>query len=256
MNWPENHQARRHARIGGMATMPSRAHTFRKALASILPQVDRLFVFLDKHDEVPEFVSRYKQIVPLLPGEFGALGSDGKFLGTRLHSEPCLYFTFDDDILYPPGYVELLASALERHHFGAMLGFHALRFKPPHLSYREDRHVLHFTAPLIVDEPADELGSDPLAFHTGRFNFDVGTWPHHTMSDLLLAIEAVRKGLPRFAVRRPANFVKPLEELQPDSLFQSLKKDDAAETAIMTAALAEFPGGWCFAREALIARRS
>jgi hypothetical protein len=249
MNWPKDLQQLRHARIGGMATMPSRARTFRTALESILPQLDLLYVFFDKHDAVPDFARDDPRIVPLLPADFGPLGSDGKLLGARLHGDACLYFAFDDDIFYPPAYVELLACALERHHFGAIVGFHAMRFRPPHLSYRADRGVLHFTAPFIADSPADELGSGTLAFHTGRFNLDVTAWTHHTMTDLLLAIEAVRRGVPRFAVRRPAGFLKPLEELQPDSLFTMLKKDDSKETAIMRAALVEFPGRWCFARE-------
>ncbi|HEX7777322.1 MAG TPA: hypothetical protein VF449_12425 [Parvibaculum sp.] len=232
-----------------MATMPSRAATFRTALAGILPQVDRLYLYFDQHDEVPAFLRGDPRIVPLLPAQHGALGCDGKMLGLRLHGKPCLYFAFDDDIFYPPAYVELLASALERHHFGAMLGFHALRFRPPHLSYRADRDVLHFNEPLTADSPADELGSGTLAFHTGRFNFDVTAWPHHTMTDLMLAIEAVRQGVPRLAVRRPPNFVRPLEEGQEDSLFKALEKDDSRETAIMRAALAEFPRSWCFARE-------
>jgi hypothetical protein len=249
MQWPENLQPPRHARIGGIATMPSRARTFRIALETILPQVDRLYVYFDKHGEVPAFVRGNPQIVPLLPADHGDLGADGKLLGARLHGEPCLYFAFDDDILYPPAYVELLASAIERHHFGAILGFHALRFRPPCLSYRADRGVLHFVAPLTADNPVDELGSGTLGFHTGRFNVDVTTWPYHTMTDLLLAIEAVRQGVPRLAVRRPAGFVKPLEEVQEDSLFRALQKDDTRETGIMRAAFAEFPGSWCFARK-------
>jgi hypothetical protein len=248
MPWPEDTHLRRHARIGGMATMPSRAHTFKTAFESVLHQVDRLYVFFDKHDAAPDFIRRHPNVVPLMPSEFGALGADGKFLGAQLHGEPCLYFTFDDDIFYPPGYVEHLASALERHHFAAVMGFHALRFEPPHLSYRQDRSVLHFVEPLIADSPADELGSGTMGFFTGRFNVDIRGWPHHTMCDLLFAIEAARKGVPRLAVRRPAHFLRPLEELQADSLFTALKKDDTAETALMRSALAEMPGSWCAAR--------
>jgi len=53
--------------IGGMATMPSRAHTFRLALSHILPQVDRLFVFFDQHDSVPQEFAEHPKIIGLLP---------------------------------------------------------------------------------------------------------------------------------------------------------------------------------------------
>jgi len=78
-------------RIGGIATMPSRTHTFAKALGSILPQVDRLFVFFDKSTAVPEAFLGHPKIAPLLPAQFGDLAAGGKFLGMELHAGPCLY---------------------------------------------------------------------------------------------------------------------------------------------------------------------
>lgn len=244
MNWLEHRRDGGLPRIGGMATMPSRAHTLAVALDSILPQVDRLFLFFDKHDRVPDFAASRPKIVPLLPAQHGQVGADGKLLGACLLGSPCLYFCFDDDICYPPGYVELLASGLERHRFRALVGIHATRFVAPHLSYRQHRQVLHFAAPLTTDVLADELGSGTLAFHSGRFRIDPRAWRHHTLSDLMIAIEAVRLGLPRIALRRPVGFVRPLEEVQHDSLFRQLLQDDSLETSIMRRVLEEFPGSW------------
>jgi len=38
-------------------------------------------------------------------------------MGLKLNGEPCLYFCFDDDILYPPDYVERMATALYRYSY-------------------------------------------------------------------------------------------------------------------------------------------
>lgn len=244
VNWVEHQRDGGLPRIGGMATMPTRAHTLAIALDSILPQVDRLFLYFDKHERVPDFVAGRPKIVPLLPAQYGPIGGDGKLLGALLMGSPCLYFCFDDDIFYPLGYVELLASGLERHRFGALVGIHATRFVAPHLSYRRHRQVLHFSAPLASDVPVDEIGAGTLAFHSGRFRVDPRAWRYHTMGDLMVAIEGVRRGLPRIALRRPARFVMPLEEVQHDSLFRKLLQDDSLETAIMRRVLDEFPGGW------------
>src|SRR5229473_4838824 len=214
-------------RIGGMATMPSRAHTLGTVLASILPQLDRLFVFFDKHEKIPQAFMGHPKIVPLLPSRFGALAGCGKFLGMELESQPCLYFCFDDDILYPPGYVEFMTRGLYRHRLQAVIGLHANVLKPPHLSYKRDRDVLHFTDALELDAHFDVLGTGTIAFHTGTFRFDPRAWQFKDMTDLMLAIEAAKQGLPRIAIRRPKNYLLPLETHQNDSIFLGLSSDDS-----------------------------
>jgi hypothetical protein len=231
-------------RIGGIATMPSRTHTFAKALPSILPQVDRLFVFFDKFAAVPEAFVGHPKIEPLLPAQFGALAGGGKFLGMELHDGPCLYFCFDDDILYPPNHVEVMTRALRRHYMRAIVGLHGVFFQAPHLSYRKHRGIHHFGARLDADVCVDALGTGTIAFHTGIFRFDQRQWPFVNMDDLMIAIEAVKRGIPRVCIRRPRGFLQSLEENQEDSVWRRLLTDDRHETEIMRAALEAYPDAW------------
>ena len=231
-------------RIGGIATMPSRTHTFTRALDSILPQVDRLFVFFDKTTAVPAAWLGHPKIEALLPARYGELGGGGKFLGAELQAGPCLYFCFDDDIRYPPTYVERLTHALRRHFMRAVVGVHGVYFQAPHLSYRQHRRIYHLASELSADVCVDALGTGTIAFHTGRFRFDPRRWPHVNMDDLMIAIEAVKQQLPRVCIRRPQGFLQPLEENQADSIFERLVADDRHETAIMRAALDAWPDVW------------
>jgi len=52
-------------RIGGLATMPSRMRSFSAVIENILPQLDRLYVFFDKYDEVPSAFANREKIVAL-----------------------------------------------------------------------------------------------------------------------------------------------------------------------------------------------
>jgi hypothetical protein len=232
-------------RIGGMATMPSRAHTLHIALERILPQVDRLFLYLDRYESIPERIAAYPNIIPVLPKDIGEFLGAGKFVGLQLIHEPCLYFCFDDDILYPPRYVEHMATALYRYSYRAIVGMHATILKPPYLSYVRDRFVWHFMSGLTVDCMVDELGTGTLAFHSDYFRIDPREWPHHDMCDLLLAIDAVRQGLPRISIRRPSKYLLPIEQDQGDSSWTSAKKDDSRQTAIMRQAIEDHPFRWC-----------
>jgi hypothetical protein len=227
-----------------MSTIRSRAHTLSTALESILPQVDRLYLFLDKHDDVPKTLPADPKLIPLLPAQYGPFGGNGKFAGLELLTEPALYFCFDDDIHYPPIYVKWMTLALRRHHFRALVGVHGMVFRPPHESYLRDRRTLHFQMARSLDCFVDELGSGTLAFHTDAIKLRPRTWQHHDMSDLMVAIEAVEQRIPRIAVRRPEKFLRAIEENQADSFWRDLQRDDQRQTAIMHAALAAFPLDW------------
>ncbi|HKT15453.1 MAG TPA: hypothetical protein VJR87_08600 [Allosphingosinicella sp.] len=229
--------SRHQRRIGGMATMPTRAHCLPAVLADILPQLDRLYLFFDRHDAVPRPFSDHPKIVPLLPADHGDLAGSGKFLGVGLESAPCRYFCFDDDIRYPADYVDYLNAALELYGFEAVVGIHGADLRPPYRSYLGDRIWAPFGAGLAADRHVDILGTGTCAFQTGRFRFDPRAWPHTDMCDLLLSIDAAREGLPRIALKRYRNYLSPIEQVQKDSVFSALIKDDSRQTLIMRDAL-------------------
>src|SRR5215472_15189688 len=91
--------------VAGMATMPSRAATLPVAVHSIIGQVDRLYLYLDGHEEVPKSVRDNSRVIPIFAREEPGLGDGGKFLGLVRERERCLYIGVDDDIVYPPNYV-------------------------------------------------------------------------------------------------------------------------------------------------------
>lgn len=224
-----------HRRIGGMATMPTRAHTLEKALATIAPQVDTLFLYLDKHESVPAGLGAWRNVVPLLPRDHGQWAGAGKFLGLRVAAAPCFYLCFDDDILYPPNYADRLVRAILRYRGRAVVGIHGAIFKPPFRSYLNDRWGTNFKRRLLFNRRVDLLGTGTAAFHSSFLRFDIKDWPYHRMLDLDLAMEAARQGLPMIALRRRKRFLQAIEEGQADSLYAGMARDESVETARMRA---------------------
>ena len=60
----------------------------------------------------------------------------------------------------------------------------------------------------------------------------------------LLAIEAARQGVPRISIRRPVNYLRPIESNHADSTYSALVKDDSRQSEIMRAALKSCPLSW------------
>jgi len=218
--------------VGGMASIPTRSADLERVLDHIVPQVDRLHLFLHGYDAVPETALRPGVSAYLAPKDHPFRAS-GKFFGLLNEPSPCLYFGFDDDIVYRPGHVQRLRAGLVRYGGLAVVGIHSSRFSPRHMSYLRAVKVKHFAKGMFSDRLADELGSGTAAFYSRALSIDPRLWVHGNMEDLMIAVEAERLGLPRISLARPSNSLVAIHEAQPDSLFTQLRLDDRSHSAVL-----------------------
>jgi hypothetical protein len=220
-------------RIAAMATMASRQATFEQVLPVIRAQVDHVFVYLDGYAAPPAFLAGLDRVTVHHAEAVGDLHCSSRFLCLRELARPAVVVLADDDILYPPDYVATLVEVLGRLEGKAVVGVHGRIFTPPHRSYVNNAMTLHFEAALENACHVHELGSGTSAFVSDRFAVDPRTWDRTDMDDLVVAIEAQKRGLPRIAVARPAGWLKPYAQGQDDSLWVRTKKDDSEQSRRM-----------------------
>jgi hypothetical protein len=218
--------------VAGMATMPSRAATFRHALPSIVRQVDTLYLYLDGHTEVPEPVRRDPRIVAILSRDVPGLHANGKLLGLALEERACLYVTVDDDIYYPRTFTASLRGALAACGDAAVVGYHGSILARPLVRYNVGRTVFPYATALPETRPVDVLGTGAVMFSSQRLRFDVREWPFANMVDLGLAIEAAKTGVSMTCVARRRRSVFMLGSEQNDSIYAALKRDDSRQTEL------------------------
>lgn len=212
-------------RVAGMATMPSRHDTFPRAFDSIVGQVDRFYLFLDGHETVPE-CARRDNVIVMRSADEKRLGPSGKFLGLTRENAPCVYLTVDDDIRYPPDYVNTMVEALARFRGGVIAAIHGAFFIEPYLSFTMDQDVCNFDVGLEVDVRVDYVGAGTAAFVSSVVPVDPRRWAEWDMDDLMLALDAERWGVPRVAVRRRPEYLIALARNQPDSLWRKTSTVD------------------------------
>jgi hypothetical protein len=94
-------------RIAGLASIPERVSGLEQTIDSLLPQVDKIGVCLNNYLDFPNFLVDEK--IEVIKSN-NSRGDAGKFLFTKPES---IYFSCDDDILYPPDYVEESIKHLE-----------------------------------------------------------------------------------------------------------------------------------------------
>jgi hypothetical protein len=217
--------------VAGMATMPTRSATFPQALASILPQVDRLFLFCDRFDEFPDV--RHPRVVPLRSQEYGDLGAAGKFLGLTMTPPGAVYLGTDDDIAYPPDYAATMIGHLRRLPRPGVVGVHGHRMMPNFASFVDGVVIYHRSLGMKHPAPVHLLGGDTVAFDTGLLRFDPRGWPNRNMDDLHLALECARRGIRRWVVPRADGWVRSLEQNQPDSIWRAVKENHVIQTRLV-----------------------
>lgn len=217
--------------IAGMATMPSRLDTMPQALASILPQVDHLYLYLDSFHAVPDIEDEKVSI--LRSQDHGSLHAEGKLIGLQWCKKGDAYLTVDDDILYPGDYVRSLNQLYRRHSGRAAVGSHGSYGLFPRMSsYREQRKVISRWRGVETARRVDVLGTDGALFDPSRLTIRPHTWPEANMVDLYFAIECSIRGTERWICARKKDWIKPLGRRQADSIYVQLLKDDTRQTKL------------------------
>ncbi|MGY4877583.1 glycosyltransferase family A protein [Vreelandella aquamarina] len=225
--------------VGCMCTIPSRIDVFIKAFESIINQVDRLYIYPDKYsskDSLPSCVLENKKVRILSTEKFPGLGAGGKFLplfsGEIDNVDNVLYFTFDDDIRYPPEYVHCLSKKLKENHFLSVVGVHGTLLKEKFKNYKEDRVLYHFKKMLDSDKYVDVIGSGTSAFRAsllyGKF-LKEDVYPH--MVDISLAKVCRRNNIPVQCIARFSSWLTDLsKEIKGDtsSIWEKLVKEKAS----------------------------
>lgn len=190
----------------GIASMPSRVEGLRVAVASLRDQVDELCVHLNGYPEVPDFLD--------VPGVTAVLGEDvgdrGKF--AFVDGFEGYYLTADDDIAYPPYYVEHLIDGIERYGRRAVVGWHGSVIKRGFEDYYEDasRWVLSFSKRRAHDTPVHLVGTGCSGFHTATLRVRYADFTHPNVADVHLGLLGQHQRVPFVVLRHPAGAARPL----------------------------------------------
>lgn len=155
-----------------MATFKGREVAVKKAIESLIHQVDEVILY--DNEQNPN------------------LYDNGKFYGLTMQNEPCYYFTCDDDLEYPPNYVERTIEAIEK--YKCIITHHGRLLKGLDLSYYRGHTGFRCLDAVSFDGLIDVCGTGVTAFRTDYFN-PVGL--HNSedvkMSDLVFSLEAKKQ---------------------------------------------------------------
>jgi FkbM family methyltransferase len=199
-----------------MATYPGRRHILPAVMDTLLPQVERLFVYLNNYDDVPDFIRRHPQrerIVFILDPASQKRAA-AKFYWLDMIQG--FHLICDDDILYPPDYSVRMVEAIERTGRRGIVGVHGVLFKPIIEDARTSRlKLFKFADGLPVDTPVHFLGTGTVGLHADVLErMDVSRFQAYPIAnDEILAVSAKNARVPMVCIGRPDHWLTPHPEV-------------------------------------------
>lgn len=211
--------------VAGIATIPSRINEVKRTIESLLPQVDRINIALNNFTGYPTEVLNFDVESQKKIWFYTTQGSD-----ERKFSEVCgdIYLSCDDDLIFPPDYVNVIKAKLEQYD---IVTFHGRNFnsfpiqsyyKSPGSKYRCLDKVSH-------DIPVQFGGTGCMAFKPAKFSVTLNDFPTKYMADIHFAIAAKKAGKQIMCIAHEAGWIK----YQPvsNTIYDRFRDSDAEQTA-------------------------
>lgn len=188
-----------------IATQPSRKASLDIMMESIINQ----FCAINIHHNTPSF----------------DLADNGKFLHLKITKGNEIYFTLDDDIIYPPDYVATTLANLAKHP-NSIITYHGRKLIGRDLPYYQAHKQYRFTSNQEIDIKIDVAGTGVTAFNTSIFSpLNITHHPDQRMVDLLFSLEAAKLKIPIICCARPSNWLRQINT-QDQSILQSFANED------------------------------
>lgn len=173
-----------------LATFKARKDTLHKTVDSLRDQVDVIRIYAN--DYKPNIKG-----VEIVTGE--DLTDRGKFYFVGKDE---IYFSCDDDIIYPENYVSNTLSKLSKYP-NAILTYHGRKLLGKGRNYYHGHKAYHCLRTVHHDVFIDVAGTGVSCFDGSKWSPNVLQYPDQKMSDLLFSLEAKKAGKKIICLEHP-----------------------------------------------------
>ncbi|KIN70400.1 FkbM family methyltransferase [Sulfitobacter donghicola DSW-25 = KCTC 12864 = JCM 14565] len=177
----------------GIAAIPGRIKSLRATIESLLPQADEIYVSLNGFEEIPayEFSGKVKLVLSENVGDLAKFG----FLTDDFDG---YYFTCDDDIIYPPYYVQSIVYYLQKYGGRIVAGWHGSEILTPFEDYytASSRRVRTFGSYQATEHIMHVLGTGCIGFDTTYVRPEMSLFQTPNMADIYFALFGQHNQIP------------------------------------------------------------
>jgi hypothetical protein len=189
-------------KTANIATHPKRAEALNIMLDSIKGQFDKVRVYYNEtlvRPKLPEWV----EVIYGLDN----LTDLGKFYFLSPEAEE-IYFTLDDDIVYPPTYVEDTIAALEAYGYNTIVTYHGRKLVEAAKDYYLYNQVFRCLDYEPQNKALDVGGTGVMAFSTKYYNpWYIKYSKERKQSDLTISFDAAENEKQIIGLKHKAGYL-------------------------------------------------
>ena len=193
--------------VGSMATFPARFNILPKVIASIIDQVDYLFVYVNQSDTLPDCLNHPKIYAFLGTEHAGDLSANGKVYALK-YVQQSIFFTLDDDLIYPADYVDRMHATLQAFHYQVGVSIHASIFSPDLSWYYERSSFYGLRMSLSEHKLVTLIGSGGFCYHQKHLQCNWADFADEVRVDITYSALAKAQKIPLLCIQRPADWIQ------------------------------------------------
>ena len=206
----------------------NRIDSLVKSLESIIDQCDIINVSLNSHDgDIPEIL--YHDKVNLMLSD-NSLGDAMKFY--MLDKSNGYYLTIDDDLIYPPNYVEYMIAKCKEYGNTRVMTLHGRNFPSfPITSYYRSATERYACLNTVNKNVIVQFGgTGVMCFHTDLFKLPIGYFIYPNMADVWIGKYCMENKIEILCVRHDTGYIKYID--QNETIFDTESKRDHLQTLV------------------------
>lgn len=218
-------------KLVGIASIPSRENGLKEVIKNLSPQVDHIYVWLNGYKDIPK-IDKKNVTFHLSKENVGALAKM-KIL-SLIDEKDFYYFTCDDDIIYPPNYVEYNLSLYEP---GSIQSSHAKKYLSfPIKSYSSpDRISYYFGSRIKKKDKVHIIGTGVCLMDSKTaFNINYNDFSTSNMLDVWVSCWAHSNKVPMYIIPHEGGWLSQNPSVsQINCIWHQAQSSDIIQTQII-----------------------
>jgi hypothetical protein len=207
----------------------NRVGSLVNTINSIYDQCDEINIFLNDHiGEIPEKLLDNKINLFFSDNSYGDALKFGKLMESDGY-----YLTIDDDLIYPPNYVNYMVSRCKEYSNKKVITLHGRNFPsfPINSYYNSYSENYHCLKPQRKNVLVQFGGTGVMCFHTNLMKIPIDFFLYPNMADIWVGKYCIENNVEMICITHSGDFLK--YQPQKSTIYDTESKSDGIQTKIV-----------------------